>query len=81
MNEVQVLEQISTIVKRILSDKGQKAVDVAAGTVLLDGSVGIDSLDLAMLVRELEEVMGFDPFQEGFIEFRTAGELAKLYVR
>ena len=34
-----------------------------------------------MLVRELEDVVGHDPFQDGFIEFRTAGELAKLYVK
>jgi hypothetical protein len=34
-----------------------------------------------MLVRELEDVVGHDPFSEGFIEFRTAGELAKLYAR
>jgi hypothetical protein len=41
----------------------------------------IDSLDLAMLVREMEERVGHDPFQDGFIDFRTAGELAKLYVK
>jgi hypothetical protein len=32
-----------------------------------------------MMVSELEGVMGHDPFARGFIEFRTAGELAKLY--
>jgi acyl carrier protein len=81
MNEQQILEQIGTLVGRILSDKGQKPVAIQANTELLGGGVGIDSLDLAMLVRELEEAFGFDPFQDGFIEFRTAGELAKLYVR
>jgi hypothetical protein len=34
-----------------------------------------------MLVLEMENVIGFDPFAEGFIEFRTAGELAKLYAK
>jgi hypothetical protein len=48
---------------------------------LLGGNLRIDSLDLAMLVRELEELNGHDPFAGGFIEFRTAGELAKLYIR
>lgn len=81
MNEQHILEQIAEIVTRMLSDKGQTSVAIEAGTELLGGGVGIDSLDLAMLVRELEEVFGFDPFQDGFIEFRTAGELAKLYVR
>lgn len=80
MNEQQVLEQISQIIQRILSDKGLDAAPISADTTLLDGTVGIDSLDLAVLVRELEEVVGRDPFQDGFIEFQTAGELAKLYV-
>lgn len=80
MNEQQVLEQISQIIQRILSDKGLDAPPISAGTTLLDGTVGIDSLDLAVLVRELEEAVGRDPFQDGFIEFQTAGELAKLYV-
>jgi acyl carrier protein len=80
MNEAQVLGHIVEIVTRMLSDKGQQAAKIDANTALLS-DVDIDSLDLAMLVRELEEVIGFDPFSDGFIEFRTAGELAKLYVR
>lgn len=81
MNESQVLENISTIVNRMLEDKGRDPVRIDADTELLSGEVGIDSLDLAMLVRELEEVCGFDPFASGFIEFRKAGELARLYQR
>jgi len=81
MNEQQILGQISEIVQRILSEKGLDASPIAADTALLDGSVGIDSLDLAVLVRELEDVVGHDPFADGFIEFQTAGELAKLYIK
>lgn len=81
MNETQVLEQIEKIVQRTLSDKGMKAPAITAESELLGEEVGIDSLDLAMLVRELEDVVGHDPFQDGFIDFRTAGELAKLYVK
>jgi acyl carrier protein len=81
MDEQTVFSKIEEIVGRLLDDKGRDAVKLTAGSELLGGEVGIDSLDLAMLVRELEEVVGFDPFADGFIEFRTAGELAKLYVR
>lgn len=81
MNEQQVFDQIVQIVQRTLSDKGLTAPPIGPETELLGGEVGIDSLDLAMLVRELEEVVGHDPFQDGFIEFRTAGELARLYVK
>ncbi|MFN3746380.1 MAG: acyl carrier protein [Hyphomicrobiaceae bacterium] len=81
MNEQQVLGQITQIVQRILSEKGLDAPPIGPDTALLDGTLGIDSLDLAVLVRELEEVVGHDPFADGFIEFQTAGELAKLYVK
>jgi len=81
MNEQQILGQISEIVQRILADKGLDARPITADTALLDGTVGIDSLDLAVLVRELEDVAGYDPFADGFIEFQTAGELAKLYIK
>lgn len=81
MNEQQILEKIEATVHQILSDKGLTPPKIAADTQLLGDDIGIDSLDLAMLVRELETVIGHDPFQNGFIEFRTAGELAKLYVK
>jgi acyl carrier protein len=81
MTEDQVLAEISKAVTQILSDKGLDAPAITAGTELLGGDLAIDSLDLAMLVREMEERVGFDPFQDGFIDFRTAGEMAKLYVK
>ncbi len=81
MTEEQALEQILVIVRRVLEDKGATVPDINANTELLGGAINIDSLDLAMLVRELEDVIGHDPFAEGFIEFRTIGELAKLYAK
>ena len=81
MTEEQVLGEISKAVAQILSDKGLPAPALTADTELLGGDLQIDSLALAMLVREMEERIGFDPFQDGFIDFRTAGELAKLYVK
>ena len=81
MTEAQVLDQITSIVQRMLEDKGLKGASIEPGTELLGGAIAIDSLDLAMLVRELEDVVGHDPFADGFIEFRTVGELAKLYAK
>ena len=81
MDEQQILSQIEKLVTDIVSAKGAKPAAIDATTELLGGGVGMDSLDLAVLVRELEETTGHDPFADGFIEFRTAGELAKLYVR
>lgn len=81
MTESEVLQQIQTLVHNALSSKGVAKRPVEADTELLGGGLGIDSLDLAMLVRELEDITGDDPFKDGFIDFRTAGELAKLYVK
>lgn len=81
MTEQEVLQNIDKLVNEALAGKGEQPATITASTELLGGDVGIDSLDLATLVRELEEVTGHDPFADGFIEFRTAGELAKLYVR
>lgn len=81
MTESQVLEHIERLLAELLDQKGLPAVRLEPHTELLGGELAIDSLDLASLVRELEEVTGHDPFADGFIEFRTAGELARLYVR
>ncbi len=81
MTEEEVLQHIQKLVNNALSDKGEDPQDVGPETELLGEELGIDSLDLAMLVRELEQITGHDPFKDGFIDFRTAGELAKLYVQ
>jgi len=81
MTEEEVLTHIERLVTNTLKGKGLPAAKIEQQTELLGGAVGIDSLDLALLVRELEEVVGHDPFADGFIEFRTVGELAKLYAR
>lgn len=41
--------------------------------------IGLDSLALAVIVIELEEQTGKDPFANGFREFSTVEELAALY--
>ena len=64
---------------QILESKGVGRVTITEDTVLLDGAVSIDSLDLAQIVLDLQTVTGRDPFASGFIEFRTAGELASLF--
>ncbi|WP_029008233.1 acyl carrier protein [Azospirillum halopraeferens] len=62
-----------------IRDKGLEAPVIAADAPLLGGDLPIDSLDLATVVVELEERTGRDPFRDGFVSFRTAGELAALY--
>jgi|HubBroStandDraft_2_1064218.scaffolds.fasta_scaffold310862_2 hypothetical protein len=79
MNVEQGIEQIQTMVSEALTAKGLPTQKLTEDTVLLGGGVNIDSLDLAGIVVTLTEITQRDPFQDGFIEFRTVGELAKLY--
>lgn len=81
MNNQDVVKQIETILGGIAQSKGMTMPKVEADTQLLGGALPIDSLDLATLVVELEQATGHDPFKRGFINFRTAGELANLYQR
>lgn len=80
MNVTQVVSTIEVLVQDALAQRGLPPHPVTADTVLLDTSLGIDSLDLAAIVVQLSNITGADPFQDGFIDFHTVGELAQLYV-
>jgi acyl carrier protein len=80
MTKQMMIERICAMIERIAAEKGLTVQPIAEETVLLGSTLGIDSLDLAAIVVELSESTGKDPFQGGFIEFRTVGELGDLYV-
>ena len=81
MNEQQVFGHIQRLLAELAENKGASLPAINGNTQLLGGDLPIDSLDLATLVRELEDATGHDPFREGFIDFKTVGELARLYVK
>lgn len=72
-------ELIQQELTQVLIEKGAVAPVIGHDTLLLDGPLDIDSLDLATLVVVLEERTGKTPFAQGFVLFHTAGELAKLF--
>jgi acyl carrier protein len=72
-------KHIERLVGEALAAKGLSVPQLTENTALLDGSLNIDSLDLAGIVVNLSEICQKDPFEGGFIEFRTLGELAALY--
>lgn len=45
----------------------------------LTGEIGLDSLDLAVLVVSLKKALGVDPFRDGSATARTLGELVAVY--
>lgn len=79
MTRQEAIEGISNILNRIVLDKGENVSQIDEHTVILGGDLPVDSLDLAALVVQLQGVTGNDPFADGFINFRTVGELADLY--
>ncbi|MEO7806214.1 MAG: acyl carrier protein [Steroidobacteraceae bacterium] len=73
-------EVIVRLITAAMAESGLPVVALAPDTNILRDT-GLDSMALAVLVVQLEEELGKDPFAEGFINFRTIGELAALYER
>ena len=70
-----VLEAIG----RVRADKGCPDVRVSAGDALGEEGLGLDSLDMATIVAELDLALHKDPFANGMPRFRTVGDLIALY--
>jgi acyl carrier protein len=79
MSHREILDHIQRILVDLATAKGARIGTINESTRLLGGDLPIDSLDLAALVVELEEITGRNPFQAGFVDFRTVGELCRLY--
>ena len=74
-----MLEKILTHTKAMIEEKDEPVPTLNAAFTFLSDDSPLDSLDLATLIVTLEEETGLDPFRDGFVEFRTIGELAALY--
>jgi len=76
-------KELTSLVMRRLAelahDKGETLPAIDPTTALLGGGLPIDSLDLAVIVVELEGATGNDPFRDGFVEFRTVQDLVDLF--
>ena len=79
MSKAETLTAIQTSLDQILDAKGAERIAVEPNMAVLDGPASIDSLDLAQIVLDLQTATGRDPFAEGFIEFRTFGDLVDLF--
>jgi acyl carrier protein len=80
MTRTEIVAIIHRFINEIRDNKGMPPISVHDGTGLLGEDAGLDSLDLAGLVVELQSATDSDPFQQGFLNFNTAGELAELFV-
>ena len=69
---------IMDTINKVRTDSGRDAVDGKDGD-LLTGELGLDSLDLAVLVVSLEKKLGVDPFRNGSATARTLQDLVTVY--
>jgi acyl carrier protein len=73
------LEKVVTEFETVFLNKGLSPPTLIPETVL-DGSLGLESLDFAELVVRLEQVFGKDPFSGPTIpEVKTLADLCCLY--
>lgn len=79
MNTEQLIEIIGTLANERRQDNALPPVAITPDMPVLGESLGLDSLDLAAMVVDLEQRTGIDPFAAGIINFHTVGELAQLY--
>ena len=76
-----VVAMIARIIGDVCESKGLPRRPVGERTDMLSGDLGIDSLDLASVVLQVEGETGRDPFAEGFVNFKTVGDLARLFAK
>jgi acyl carrier protein len=72
------IDLVKSKINEVLQENGHSSVDLNPDTDILKDTP-LDSMGLAIVVTKLEEATGIDPFANGFILFRTVGELSKLY--
>ena len=65
-------------ISQVLADRGQPVAQIKEADSLT-GTLGMNSLDLAVIVVRLEQQLGVDPFRDGRPMVATFGELVSLY--
>ena len=69
---------LSTIIQ-VCADKGKAPASLSDDDILGDEGLGLDSLDMATIISELDAKLHIDPFANGAPGFRTVGELVRLF--
>lgn len=71
-------QTIANTINKILTDMGRDEL-TPTDSDALTGELGLDSMDLAVLVVTLKKSLGVDPFRDGSTTARTFGELVAVY--
>lgn len=73
-----IRDTVKKAIQRVLQDSGRPPVDLQDDTSFRD-SIKLDSLDFAVVVVQLEQQLGVDPFRLGARPVQTVGEFIALY--
>lgn len=73
-----IRDDIATAIREIIASKGRAAPELSEDDALVAG-LGLDSLDLAVLVVKLERRFGCDPFRNGRDAVTTFGQFVAVY--
>jgi len=80
MSAQQIFDIVRTVIIQTLEDQERTPGVIAPQTAL--NETGLDSLEWAVVVVQLEDRLHIDPFEMGIEgELLTVGDLASLYVR
>jgi acyl carrier protein len=76
-----IRDVIVSVITQVCADKGRPvAGDTISDTDPLgEDGLGLDSLDMALVVAELDARLHYDPFAHDTPEFETVGQFVKLY--
>ena len=77
-NNGDLRQTVINTINKVRTDLGREQVTPQDSDALM-GELGLDSLDLAVLVVSLEKELGVDPFRDGSKTARTLGELVEVY--
>jgi acyl carrier protein len=69
---------VSDTINQVLADSGRPKREFRDDDTLT-GTIGLDSLDLAVLVVTLEQKLGVDPFRDGAQAVPTFGQFVTVY--
>lgn len=76
---IDIVSVIISEVVDIVTRKGYTAPIITIDSNLFDGTLPIDSLDIASIIIKLEELFDDNPLVVGFNYFQTVGDLACFY--
>ena len=74
----EIRSRITATLDQVVLDSGRQPQAWSDDQTLL-GDMGLDSLELAVLVVQLERDLGVDPFRQGAQGVRTLGDLTSCY--